>query len=227
MNLGHEVGRGTIAKILTEAGVDPAPDRQRKTTWKEFLRSHWDVLAAADLFTVEVWTAVSLVRYHVLFVIRLATREVQIAGIIPEPNGGWMKQMARNLSDGLSGFLNGYRYLIHDRASLFSQDFGMILEAAGIESVRPPARSPNLNAIAERFVRSIKESWLDRMVLIGERSLCRAISQFVLHYHAERNHQGLANNIIHPEFVPFPTTGAVNCRQRLGGQLRYYYRDAA
>jgi putative transposase len=226
-NLGYEIGRGTIAKVLKEAGVDSAPERQKKTTWKEFLRTHWDVLAAADFFSAEVWTATGLVRYHVLFVIRLATREVHLAGIIPEPNGIWMKQMARNLTDGLDGFLSGCNYLIHDRASLFSQDFGMILEAAAIESVRLPAHSPNLNAIAERFVRSIKESCLDRMVLIGEASLHRASSQFVLHYHAERNHQGLANKIIHPEFVPFPTAGAVNCRQRLGGLLRYYYREAA
>ena len=226
-NLGHEIGRGTIAKVLKEAGMDPAPERQKKTTWKEFLRTHWDVLGAAGFFSVEVWTAVGLVRYHVLFVIRLATREVHLAGIIPEPNGRWMKQIARNLTDGLDGFLSGCRYLIHDRASLFSQDFAMIIEAAGTESVRLPAHSPNLNAIAERFVRSIKESCLDRMVLIGEASLHRASSQFVLHYHAERNHQGLANQIIHAEFDPFPTTGAVNCRQRLGGLLRYYYREAA
>jgi len=227
MNLGHEIGRDTIAKIIKEAGVDTAPDRQRKSTWKEFLRSHWDVLAAADFFTVEVWTAVGLVRYHVLFVIRLATREVQIAGIIPEPNGAWMKQMARNLTDGVDGVLRACRYLIHDRASVFNEEFRMIVGAAGIDSVRLPARSPNLNAVAERFVRSIKESCLDRMVLIGESSLHRATSQFALHYHAERNHRGLTNKIIHPEFVPFPTTGAVNCRKRLGGLLRYYYRDAA
>jgi transposase len=144
-NLGHEIGRGTIAKVLKEAGVDPAPDRQKRTTWKEFLRTHWDVLAAADFFTVEVWTALGLVRYHVFFVIRLATREVHIAGIITEPNGPWMKQVARNLTDGIDGFLKGYRYLIHDRASLFCEDFDMILKAAGIESVRLPARSPNLN----------------------------------------------------------------------------------
>jgi putative transposase len=103
----------------------------------------------------------------------------------------------------------------------------MVLEAAGIESVRLPARSPNLNAIAERFVRSIKESCLDRMVLIGEASLHRASSQFVLHYHHARNHQGLGNRIIPPEFLKFPTEGAVNCRKRLGGLLRYYYREAA
>jgi len=162
-NLGHEIGHGTIAKILQEAGVDPAPDRQKRTTWKEFLRAHWDVLAATDFFSVEVWTALGLVRYHVFFVIRLATREVHIAGIVPEPDGPWMKQVARNLTDGLDGFLGGCRYLIHDRASVFSEAFRTILQAAGVESVRLPARSPNLNAIAERFVRSIKESCLDRM----------------------------------------------------------------
>ena len=103
----------------------------------------------------------------------------------------------------------------------------MILQAAGIESVRLPARAPNLNSIAERFVRTIKESCLDRIVLIGEPSLHRATSEFILHYHEERNHQGLENKIIHPDFSPFPTEGAVNCRKRLGGLLRYYYREAA
>ena len=146
----------------------PAPDRQKRTIWKEFLRTHWDVLAAADFFSLEVWTALGLVRYYVSFVIRLATREVHIAGIIPEPYGPWMKQMARNLTDSLDGFMSGCRYLIHDRASVFSEDFRMILQAVGIESVRLPARSPNLNAFAERFVRSIKESCLDGMVLVGE-----------------------------------------------------------
>ncbi|HOW68824.1 MAG TPA: hypothetical protein P5186_29390 [Candidatus Paceibacterota bacterium] len=91
-----------------------------------------------------------MVRYHVFFVIRLATREVHIGGIIPEPQGPWMKQMARNLTDSLNGFLSGYRYLIHDRASVFRDDFRMILQAAGVASVRLPARSPNLNAIASR-----------------------------------------------------------------------------
>ena len=226
-NLGHEIGRGTIAKVLQSAGVDPARDRQKRTTWKEFLRAHWDVLAAADFFSVEVWTALGLVRYHVFFVIRLATREVHIAGIIPEPQGRWMKQMARNLTDGLNGFLSGCRYLIHDRASLFSQDFRMILRAAGVDSVRLPARSPNLNAFAERFVRTIEESCLERLILIGESLLHRATSQFVLHYRRERNHQGLENKIIRPEFTPFPTAGAIKCRRRLGGLLNYYHREAA
>ncbi|MGK0188275.1 MAG: putative transposase, partial [Verrucomicrobiales bacterium] len=152
-NLGHEIGRGTIADILKMDGMEPAPERERKTTWAEFLRAHWDVMGATDFFTVEVWTLSGLMRYHVLFVIRLSTREVKIAGIIPEPDGEWMKQIARNLTDCLDGFLVGYRYLIHDRSSLFTREFRMILENTGVKSVRLPARSPNLNAFAERFVR--------------------------------------------------------------------------
>jgi putative transposase len=185
------------------------------------------VLAAADFFSVEVWTAQGLVRYPVFFVIRLKTREVHSAGIVPEAHGPWMKQMARNLTDGLDGFLSACRYLIHDRASVFREEFRMILRAVGIESLRLPASSPNLNAFAERFVRSIKESCLERMVLIGEPSLHRATTEFVLHYHAERNHQGLGNKIIRPEFAEFPDEGPINSRKRLGGLLRYYYREAA
>ena len=226
-NLRHEVGRSTIAKVLKEAGLDPAPERQKRTTWKEFLRSHFAVLAAADFFSVEVWTAVGLVRYHVFFVIQLATREVQIAGIVAEPHGKWIKQVARNLTDGLDGFLANCRYLIHDRSSLFTPEFGMILASVGIETVRLPARSPNLNAYAERYVRTIKEGCLDRMILIGEGSLRRAIGEFVVHYHTERNHQSLENKIIRPEFAAFPSAGEVHCRERLGGMLRYYYRQAA
>jgi transposase InsO family protein len=226
-NLGHEVARTTLAKVLKQAGLATAPERQKQTTWKEFLRSHFAVLAAADFFSVEVWTAAGLVRYYVLLVIRLATREVQIAGILPEPHGQWMKQVARNLTDGLDGFLAGCRYLIHDRSSLFPPEFGMILESVGIKTLRLPARSPNLNAYAERYVRTIKESCLDRMILIGEGSLRRAIREFVIHYHTERNHQSLGNKIIRPEFAGFPPAGEVHCRKRLGGMLRYYYRQAA
>ena len=226
-NLGHEVGRGTIAKVLKEAGIDSAPDRRKGTTWKEFLRQQWAVLGATDFFTVEVWTAVGLVRYHVLFVMRLATRQVQIAGIIPEPHGRWMEQIARNLTDGLDGFLNECRYLIHDRSSLFTAQWSLILESAGVKSVRLPPSSPNLNAFAERFVRTARESCLDQVMLIGEGSLRRVIGELMAHYHRERNHQSLGNNIIKPELPEFPAAGHIRCRQRLGGLFRYYYREAA
>jgi transposase InsO family protein len=152
---------------------------------------------------------------------------VRIAGIVPEPTGAWITRTTRHLIDALEGFLQGCRYLIHDRSPLFTKQFVTILQSAGIQAVRLPPRSPNLNAYAERFVRSIKEDCLDRMILIGEATLYRAASQFVLHYHAERNHQGLENKIIQPEFLVFPDEGEVVCRKRLGGLLRYYYREAA
>ncbi len=225
-NLGHEIGRGTIADILKQAGMEPAPERERKTTWAEFLKAHWEVLGATDFFTVEVWTLRGLIRYHVLFVIRLSTRKVHIAGIVPEPDGLWMRQVGRNLTDCVDGFLSECRYLIHDRSTLFTKEFLSILESAGVKSVRLPPRSPDLNSFAERFVRLVKSECLERMVPIGEGSLRRAVHEFCEHYHGETNHQGLGNKIIDPDFAS-GAESEVQCRERLGGLLRYYYRDAA
>ena len=214
-NLGHRVGRGTIANILKQHGIEPAPERLNKTTWREFLQAHWEVLAATDFFTVEVWTRSGLVRVAVLFVIELSTRRVEIAGMTTAPAGVWMTQIARNLTDDADGFLIGKKYLIHDRDPLFTQEFGETLAAAGVSVVRLPARSPNLNAYAERFVRSIKESCLDRMILFGERSLRRASGEFLAYYHRERNHQGLGNQLIFPEKLAAKPCAPVECRQRL------------
>jgi putative transposase len=225
-NLGHEVARGTIAKILKEHGLEPGPERERKTTWKEFLSRHRDLIVAADFFTIEAWTGNGLTRFLVLFLIDLATRRVEIAGVAREANGVWMSQIARNLSDAADGFLIGKRYLIHDRDPLFTEEFLNTVQASGIESVKLPPRSPNLNAHAERFVRTIKESCLERMILFGEGSLRKVIHEFVAHYHQERNHQGLGNRLI-MENGSCVDTGAIERRQRLGGMLNYYYRQAA
>ncbi len=137
-----------------------------------------------------------------------------------------MKQIGRNLTDSSSGFLIGCRYLIHDRSPVFTREFGMILGSAGVETLRLPPRPPILNAYAERFVRSIKEECLDRMILVGERSLRRAVAQCCEHYHTERNHQGLQNRIIEPDFSA-SGEGEVKCRERLGGMLCYHHREAA
>ena len=139
-NLGHEVARGTIANILKAHGLEPAPERNRKTTWKEFLLRHWEVLVAADFFTVEVWTRKGLTRYVVLFLIDLSTRRVEIAGIAAQANGLWMAQVARNLSDDVDGFLMGKRYLIHDHDPLYTDEFLGTLGAAGVKSVCSASR---------------------------------------------------------------------------------------
>lgn len=226
-NLGHKLARSTIADILKRHGIEPAPKRSRKTTWKEFLTQHWELIVAADFFTIEVWTAKGLQRFIVLFCIELSTRRVQIAGIAAAADGLWMSQMARNLTDTVDGLLTGKRYLIHDRDPLFTDEFLGTLKDAGVESVKLPPRSPNLNAHAERFVRSINESCLERLILFGESSLRRAVRNFVAHYHSERNHQGLGNCLIQPEPDHLANTGAVQRRERLGGLLNYYYRAAA
>ena len=226
-NLGHELARSTIAQILERHGIEPAPERSRKTTWKEFLSRHWELVVATDFFTVEVWTRRGLQRLMVLFFIELSTRKVQIAGITTTANGLWMSQIARNLTDVEQGILTGKRYLIHDRDPLFTAEFLNMIADAGVESVKLPPRSPNLNAYAERFVRSIKESCLERLIFFGEESLRRAIQNFVVHYHSERNHQGLGNRLISPEPGHLDNTGEVQRRQRLGGMLNYYYRAAA
>jgi len=138
-----------------------------------------------------------------------------------------MNQIARNLTDVGEGFLTGKRFLIHDRDPLLTAAFRDTLAAAGVQAVRLPPRSPNLNADAERFVGTIKDSCLDRIILVGEASLRRAVREFADHYHQERNHQGLGNRLIVPLPEPPTAEGHIACRQRLGGLLKYYHRPAA
>jgi putative transposase len=226
-NLGHEVGRNTVKRILLENGFDPAPLRKKGVSWKTFLKAHWGAIAATDFFSVEVLTRTGLVRYFVLFVLDLKTRSVEIAGIAPQPDGEWMKQIARNLTDADDGFLNGARYLIHDRDPLFTGAFRELLGSSGVETVKLPARSPDLNAYAERFVRSIKSECLAQIIPLGKRHLREAVKEYTEHYHFERNHQGLDNELIEkPRDEPY-VDGDVDCRERLGGVLNYYYRRAA
>ena len=195
--------------------------------WSTFLKAHWESMGATDLFTVEVWTMNGLVRYYVLFFIKLSSRKVHVAGITANPHANWIKQIARSATDPFDGFLLGTRYLIMDRDTIFTEEFRSYLKQEDVKPVRLPPRSPNLNAYAERFVRTIKETCLDRMIFFGEHSLRRAISEFVVYYHHERNHQGIGNRLIGPVSEIGATDGPVACRERLGGLLRYYYRDAA
>ena len=185
------------------------------------------VLGAIDFTTVEVWTRGGLVTYYLLFVMEVATRRVHFAGCTTSPDELWMKQMARNLTDSFDGFLLGKQYLIMDRDTKFSKAFRDILEVEGVKCVRLPPRSPNLNSHQERFFGSLKSECLDRMILLGERSLRNAVREYLEHYHTGRNHQGLGNRIIDPGDEVGQCEGEIQNRERLGGMLRYYYRDAA
>jgi transposase InsO family protein len=213
--------------MLARHGIEPAPERERKTTWKEFLTQHWDLIVAADFFTIEAWTQRGLQRFVILFFMELSTRKVEIAGIASSPSGLWMNQIGRNLTDAVDGLLHGKRYLIHDRDPWFTAEFLSLLAEAGVASVKLPPRSPNLNAHAERFVRTIKESCLERIILFGESAVRKATAEFMAHYHGERNHQGLDNALICPEPEHAGAEGEVHRRERLGGLLNYYHCKAA
>ena len=225
-----EIGRTTVASILADAGVEPAPERNRKRTWAHLLKSHWETLYACDFFSVEVLGMFGTVRYMVFFVMCIKTRAVRIAGVRIAPDGDWMKQIARNLLDPVDGFLRNASHLIHDRDPVFTEAWTALLETGGVTCVPIPARSPNCNPHAERFVKSIRSECLDRFVIFGERHLRHLIREFAAHYHTERYHQGLGSQIIMP--TPSPSNdnaslGAIGRRSRLGGLLNFYRREAA
>jgi putative transposase len=227
-NLGHSVSDQTVGNILRRFGIAPAPKRRPQMTWAEFIRSHMAVLAGIDFFTVEVLTWRGLATYYVLFFLHLETRRVTLAGTTNHPTEEWMVQMARRAVDDVDGSLLAIRFVLHDRDSKFCASFRHTLRSAGIEPILLPPHSPNLNAFAERWVRSIKHECLSKLVLFGEASLRRSVTEFLTHYHFERNHQGKENLLL----FPAPSSprsrfnSAVACHPRLGGLLRFYYRAA-
>jgi len=226
-NLGHRLSDQTLGNILRRHGLSPAPKRKQTVSWKDFIRSHRDVLVGMDFFTTEVLTLKGLLTYYVLFFIHLETRRVSLVGFTPYPDQEWMEQQARNMTMEEWGSLRGCRYLLHDRDTKYTHSFRAIIASGEVEPLVLPARSPNLNAHAERWVRSVKEECLSKAVLFGERSLRRALIEYVEHYHAERNHQGKGNVLLFPRGTNIRRAGPVQCRERLGGLLRYYHREAA
>ena len=227
-NLGHRLSGQTVGNILRRHGIAPAPKRSRTTSWKDFISAHMDVLAGADFFTVEVLTWRGLVTYYVLFFIHLGSRRVRVAGITKHPDQEWMEQIARSATQETWGYLYPCHYILQDRDTKFCASFRSILADGGVKTLPLPARSPNLNAFAERWAHSANQECLSRLILFGERPLSRALAEFSAHYHGERNHQGKGNQLLFPEPGPTPKQRdpSVECRHRLGGLLQYYGRVA-
>jgi len=197
-NLGFNVSDQSVGNVLRRFGVAPAPKRRQQMSWAHFIRTHMSVLAGVNFFIVEVLTWRGLATYYVLFFLHLETRRVTVAGITQHPTEEWMVQMARNAVDVIDGTLLSVRYALHDRDTKFRGSFEAMLRCSGVEPIRLPPRSPNLNAFAERWVRSIKHECLSKLILLGELSLRRAVTEFLRHYHLERNHQGKENMLLFP-----------------------------
>ena len=190
------------------------------------MKSHADVIAAADFFAVDVWTKRGLVTHDVLFVIHHATRAVEIAGVTTSPDGNFMARVARNLTDNVDGFLRNMKYLILDNDRLFTAKSCSILDEAGAKVVRTAIQAPNMNAVAERFVGSVKRECLSKLILFGDRHLQRVLSNYADHYNQDRPHQSLDNNPIQPRPSDQSNEGEIVADERLGGLLRSYRRVA-
>jgi putative transposase len=226
-NLGYHVADQTVGNVLRRHGIPPAPGRKQTTTWAEFIRVHLAVLAGTDFFTVEVLTLRGLVTYYILFFIQLESRRIDTVGITVHSNEQLMQQVARNATMDGSGALRDCQYLLHDRDAKYCESFRAIIETGRVKTPVLPARSPNLNAYSERWIRSVKEECLSKIIFFGEGSLRRALHEYVAHYHSERNHQGKSNVLLFPRITETRGEGRVRCRERLGGLLRYYHQDAA
>ncbi|MCA9321609.1 MAG: integrase core domain-containing protein [Planctomycetes bacterium] len=223
-NVGHRVAHNTVKRILKSLGIALAPERSKTVTWTQFLRAHRSTIAATDFFTTEDWTTRGLVTVYTLFVIRLETRRIHIVDSTPNLDHIFVTQAALNLAHFDGSFLADATHLILDRDAKFTNDFKSVLAEGGVDPVVLPARSPNLSAQADRFVRTIRPECLSKMIFSRQASLDRAIRQFIEHYHAERNHQGLGNELIEPQVRT--NEGGVVRNERLVGLLSFYRRAA-
>jgi hypothetical protein len=177
-NLGHVISDRSVGNILRRHGITPAPKRSQITTWKDFLSTHMNLLAGCDFFTVEVLSWRGLVTYYVLFFLHLETRRVHIAGITRHPDEEWMAQIARSATQESWGYLRPYRYVLLDRDSKFCASFQCALASGGVKTIQLPPQSPNLNAFAERWVRSVKQECLSKVIIFCEESLSRVLTEY-------------------------------------------------
>ena len=220
--LGLRVSPTTVRRLLARAGLGTAP-RRSGPSWREFLRAQAASIVACDFFTVE---SVLLRRYYVLFFIAHASRRVWLGGCSTNPTGAWVTQQARNL--GLDLADDGVRFLIRDRDSKYSGPFDQVFGSGGIRIVQTPVRAPKANAIAERFVRTVRAECLNWLLILNRRHLERVLRVFVEHYNTQRPHRALQLQPPQPrEPLPTPTIGEIQRHDRLGGLIHEYYRDAA
>jgi putative transposase len=224
MHLGYHASEPTIWRLMRRLGLDPNPPKNRR--WSDFLARHQAAIVATDFFTIHTVTAQGLRTFYALFFIQHDTRKVHLGGVTEHPTEAWAAQVARNLSMDDPGFLQGRRFLILDRDPAFGRAFRQVFKSAGVRPLVLPKESPNLNAIAERWIRSVRQECLNDLPLLpGIASIKHVLEQYLAHYHQERAHQGLGNVIPFPVTPPrlmAPANGKLQCRSRLGGLLNFY-----
>lgn len=194
----------------------------------ECIRTPMELLVATDVFTAEVWTLGGLVTYDVVFFLHLGSHKIHVAGVTPHPKPVWMMQVARNVTMEVWGFLSPGHSCIHDQDGKYCPALHQIVDAAEVKRVSLPPRSPNRNAYAECWVRSVKEECLSRLILCGAASLRHALTPYVAHCPHERTQQGKGTVFLCPVVShDTPRAGPIQCRERRGGLLQYHERAAA
>ncbi len=222
--LGHDIGRSTIRDLLKRKRVPPAPERGKHgSSWRTFLAHYKDQIVACDCFTVETaW----LKTVYVLFFIERGSRRVHLAGCTSSPTGAWVTQQARQLSWKLQAGRVSACFLIHDRDTTFPAAFDTVFASEDVTIIRTPLQAPNAHAFAERWIRSVREECLDKLLIIGERHLLRVLTAYLDYYNRARPHQGIDQKC--PVTLEHaPRAGPIERRDILGGVLHDYYRRAA
>lgn len=223
MKLGHHVSEQTIANILKRHNLPPLPERKTSLSWKYLMTHYKQQLLACDFFTVET---LFLKTIYVLFFIEIDTRRVHFSGCTAHPTQIWVTQQARQALWKLDKQEMDIRFLIHDRDTKFSASFDTLFQSKSIHIIKTPIQTPNANAYAERWVRSIREECLDKLLILNEKHLTHIMTEYVNYYNTARPHQGIQQNIpIAPDSSS--ESGYIQCRDVLGGIIHDYYRESA
>ncbi len=222
--LGYAIGRSAIRDVLKRRRVPPAPERSRRTSsWRTFLAHYKTEVMACDFFTIETaW----LKTEYIMFFVELGSRRVHIAGCTANPTSAWVTEQARQISWKIQDGEVPIRFVTHDRDTKFTTTFDRVFTSEDITIIRTPVRAPNVNAFAERWVRSVRRECLDRIIVLGEEHLRRVLTAYVDYYNHARPHQGIDQQ------CPMPVEssvrdGPIERPDLLGGMLRDYYRRAA